>query len=219
MESYLNDTPVPEEGERIVKVVESRGSNILQVQCPDGTKALAMLPTKFRKLIWVKRGDFLIVSESQGDVSTASGGSGKVKFMVSHVLHSRDQRAHLQSTGHWPGEFALDSLSGNPKVEVQGGAVEAPASTSSRGENKEMRTSAKGFMDSEEESDDDADLFVNTNRIAQVEYDQDSESEEESDYEDPKQGEGDGAMSTGDTCASLSASTADNISAHNERRN
>lgn len=43
-----------------------------------GEPALALLPTRFRKLIWVKRGDFLITSTSAGDFETSAGEAGKV---------------------------------------------------------------------------------------------------------------------------------------------
>lgn len=43
-----------------------------------GEQALAILPTRFRKLIWVKRGDFLITSTSAGDFETSAGEAGKV---------------------------------------------------------------------------------------------------------------------------------------------
>lgn len=46
-----------------------------------GEQALAILPTKFRKLIWVKRGDYLITSTSAGDFETSAGEAGKVRFI------------------------------------------------------------------------------------------------------------------------------------------
>jgi aerobic-type carbon monoxide dehydrogenase small subunit (CoxS/CutS family) len=47
-----------------------RGSNVIEVQLPDGEESLAILPTRFRKLIWVKRGDYLLVSSSSGEIET-----------------------------------------------------------------------------------------------------------------------------------------------------
>lgn len=43
-----------------------------------GEQALAILPTRFRKLIWVKRGDYLITSTSAGEFETSAGEAGKV---------------------------------------------------------------------------------------------------------------------------------------------
>ncbi len=66
----------PEENQAIVRIVQSHGSNILevcaeydpkmfpqhslslQVEAPNGEHGKCMLPTKYRKLIWVKRGAF-----------------------------------------------------------------------------------------------------------------------------------------------------------------
>ena len=49
-----------------------------QIMLATGEPALALLPTRFRKLIWVKRGDFLITSTSAGDFETSAGEAGKV---------------------------------------------------------------------------------------------------------------------------------------------
>lgn len=43
---------------------------MLEVELDDGAQSLALLPTRFRKLIWVKRGDYLLVSSSAGDIET-----------------------------------------------------------------------------------------------------------------------------------------------------
>lgn len=53
----------------------------LQIMLVTGEQALAILPTRFRKLIWVKRGDYLITSTSAGEFETSAGEAGK----VSHV--------------------------------------------------------------------------------------------------------------------------------------
>ena len=120
-EDVLNGFPVPEEGECIAKVLCSRGGNLLETQCPDGEITLAMLPTKFRKLIWVKRGtaphtplplftlsappsvpagDFVIVSGATGEIATSAGERGKVRLLVQHILY-RDQVRHLKNKGLW----------------------------------------------------------------------------------------------------------------------
>lgn len=72
-----------------------------QVLLDDGQEeSLALLPTKFRKLIWVKRGDHLIVSGASHDFLTAAGDKGKVRFMVEHILY-KDQVKHLKAQGLW----------------------------------------------------------------------------------------------------------------------
>lgn len=71
-----------------------------QLLLDDGEESLALLPTKFRKLIWVKRGDHLIVSGTSHDFLTAAGDKGKVRFMVEHILY-KDQVKHLKAEGLW----------------------------------------------------------------------------------------------------------------------
>lgn len=55
-QKIVNEYPIPKEQQKIVKVIELRGSNVCEVQEPDGTKFLVSFPAKFRKLIWIKRG-------------------------------------------------------------------------------------------------------------------------------------------------------------------
>ncbi|GLE10460.1 hypothetical protein PINS_up022582 [Pythium insidiosum] len=97
----LHGNPEPQENEQIVRVIALRGGqplrvcicvcvHCLQVQDAEGATSLTMLPAKFRKLIWVKRGDFLIVASSDNEVSTADGKKGAVTSIVEHILY-KDQ--------------------------------------------------------------------------------------------------------------------------------
>lgn len=52
----LYDAPEPKENEQIVQVVGLRGSNLFEVRDEHDVSSITMLPTKFRKLIWIKRG-------------------------------------------------------------------------------------------------------------------------------------------------------------------
>jgi len=58
----LTNLPVPGETEKIARVTELRGSNICEVEIPEGEKFLVQLPTKFRKTVWVKRGNYVIIN-------------------------------------------------------------------------------------------------------------------------------------------------------------
>lgn len=78
-DSVLYDLPEPKQDERIAKVVATRGGNHFDIilasskysssdttskhgnSSDDRTPQLAILPTKFHKLVWVKRNDFVIV--------------------------------------------------------------------------------------------------------------------------------------------------------------
>jgi probable RNA-binding protein EIF1AD len=112
-ESVLNDFPIPSESEQIIQIVSSQGSNQLEVRTADGAVSLAILPTKFRRLVWVKRGDFLIASCSGEEYETAEGISGRVRFIVEHILYP-EQVKYLQSSGHWPVEF-LSCVGSDPE--------------------------------------------------------------------------------------------------------
>ena len=63
--------------------------------------ALALLPTKFRKLIWIKRGDFVIVTPTSNDISNAVGSVNKCGYDVKTVLY-KDQVKYLKSKELWP---------------------------------------------------------------------------------------------------------------------
>lgn len=76
-----------------------------QLQLADGSSELAMMPTKFKKLIWIKRGDFVILSASAeaGERSASASGaveSFKVNFMIKHIL-TKPQVKHIQQVGLW----------------------------------------------------------------------------------------------------------------------
>ena len=77
-----------------------------------------MMPTKFKKLIWIKRGDFVIVSASADgssggtDKSDAPSGASalsapaaaadtfKVNYLIKHIL-TKPQIRHIQQAGVW----------------------------------------------------------------------------------------------------------------------
>ena len=74
-DSVLYDLPEPKEDERIAKVVATRGGNqfdIILASTEGGgnnPSGLAILPTKFHKLVWVKRNDYVIGSRYWADCS------------------------------------------------------------------------------------------------------------------------------------------------------
>ena len=61
-DEVLFGNPEPEDGQIIVKVLGLRGSNIFEVKTETEEVGLARLPTKYRKLIWIKRGEVIIYS-------------------------------------------------------------------------------------------------------------------------------------------------------------
>lgn len=96
----LNDYPLPDGKREVVKVVASRGNNLHEVSNAKGEKFLVSMPSKFRKHVWIKRGDFILVEPiDEGD---------KVKAEISHILF-KDQVKHIQDNNLWPEEFCEES--------------------------------------------------------------------------------------------------------------
>nr|CAG4641380.1 EOG090X0KPP [Eulimnadia texana] len=132
----LDEFFLPKENQTIVKILGGRGNNLHEVETSSGEKFLASMPTKFRKNVWVKRGDYVIVEPiEEGD---------KVKAEIAHVLY-KEQIKYIESQGQWPKEFKKSGEAPNQDVAEN----ESEGSGSS----------------SDEDEDSDSDLFVNTNRL------------------------------------------------------
>ena len=74
-----------------------------------------LAPTKFRKLVWIKRNDFVIVECGeeenkeqkhqqlvQKEPPMPSNGGG-FRYVITHILY-KDQVKHIKSKGLWPGD-------------------------------------------------------------------------------------------------------------------
>ena len=80
--------------------------------------ALALLPTKFRKLIWIKRGDFVIVTPTSNDISNAVGSVNKCGYDIKTVLY-KDQVKHLKSKDLWPSIFMNEKEKHNHENKIR----------------------------------------------------------------------------------------------------
>ena len=98
-DEVLNDFVLPnsDKGEEIVQCLGARGNHLFEVRASNGTdKYLVSMPSKFRKSIWVKRGDFFLITPiPEGD---------KVKAEISRVLY-KDQIKYIKTKGQWPEYF------------------------------------------------------------------------------------------------------------------
>ncbi|XP_033334128.2 putative RNA-binding protein EIF1AD [Megalopta genalis] len=93
---------VPTESQSVVRILESRGNNLHEVEDSTGDQYLVSMPTKFRRNIWVKRGDFVLVEPiPEGD---------KVKAEIVKIL-TREHQRWYRSQNCWPKEF--DDSSGS----------------------------------------------------------------------------------------------------------
>ncbi|CAM6102503.1 unnamed protein product [Calypogeia fissa] len=98
----LNGCPEPQPGESLMRVVSLRGSNLIEVENSHGVKTLCMLPAKFRKSLWIKTGNYVLVEE--GDREKAADAGNKVTGTIVQVLYEEHVRA-LRTTSFWPPSF------------------------------------------------------------------------------------------------------------------
>lgn len=85
----------------------TRTAILPQVEDQHGNTGLCMLPTKFRKLVWVRKGEYVLVSKSDGDVSTAAGTKGSVTYMIERPI-LREHVKELVRAGTWPDAFETE---------------------------------------------------------------------------------------------------------------
>jgi len=159
-EEYMNAFPEPEEDEVIARVRASRGANVFEVellgvgardQGASPRAQLALLPNRFKNVIWVKRNDYLIVKgsseEAHGDAPTAASpaesSSSGVQWEVQHVL-SKDMIKHLRSVAKWPD--VQDVITDDSDYVGMGGAVVGSEFVEEEGEVEEqvLKKDARG---------------------------------------------------------------------------
>ncbi|KAK3764045.1 hypothetical protein RRG08_046514 [Elysia crispata] len=93
----LEEYPLPDGNKEVAKVTAARGNNLHEVISSSGETFLVSMPSKFRKHVWIKRGDFIMIEPiEEGD---------KVKGEITHILF-KDQIKHIQENNMWPKSFA-----------------------------------------------------------------------------------------------------------------
>ncbi|PAA54796.1 hypothetical protein BOX15_Mlig008972g1, partial [Macrostomum lignano] len=141
--------PDPAKGQQVVRVLASRGNNLHEVQTAEGETFLASMPTKFRRHVWIKRGDFVLTEPIAEGV--------RVRAEIAAVLLN-DQIDYLVRNGAWPEAF-LPDLAGR-----QGLARLAAAAASDDAASAESCGGVPADMlppTSDTESEDDLDAGVN----------------------------------------------------------
>ncbi|XP_028898791.1 probable RNA-binding protein EIF1AD [Zeugodacus cucurbitae] len=97
-EMMEDDFDLPTEQQQIVRVVSSRGNNLHEVETSEANAEnfLASMPNKFRKNVWVKRGDYVLVEPiEEGD---------KVKAEICKILTPEHIKEYTKA-GVWPKAF------------------------------------------------------------------------------------------------------------------
>ena len=98
------------------QVIAPRGNNLHEATWADGSSHLVSMPTKFRKNVYIKRGDYLIVAPiEEGD---------KVRAEIVHIL-ATPQVKWLKRQGKWPSAFGADGVDASGQED----AHEAAAAT------------------------------------------------------------------------------------------
>ncbi|XP_029021803.1 probable RNA-binding protein EIF1AD [Betta splendens] len=155
VKEVLGDFVTPTEKQQIVKIISSRGNNLHESVTAQGETFLVSMPTKFRKNIWIKRGDYVIVDPiEEGE---------KVKAEISFILYKHHIH-YLQKENLWPEGFIEDKTSKEQETEDGGEDVSDSEDDES---DLFVNTNRCNYQYSESEDDDDD------------EDDDDNDSEEE----------------------------------------
>ncbi|KAM3966064.1 putative RNA-binding protein EIF1AD [Aphomia sociella] len=95
-EAMWDDYELPHQNQSIVRVLKSKGNNLHEVTTPEGEEYLVSMPTKFRKNIWMKRGDYIVVEPiAEGD---------KVKAEIVKIMN-KDSIKYYKEKDVWPKQF------------------------------------------------------------------------------------------------------------------
>jgi probable RNA-binding protein EIF1AD len=187
-DSVLNDLPEPGPNERIAKVLSTRGSNqfdlIVAPKDPSAdiepTPQLAILPTKFRKLVWLKRNDYVICScvdeEEDNNKTTADG----IKHMIEHILY-KEQIKHLKEKGFWPTHNVFkdgDEIKSSDHENTNANQTHQRNNTCESDEESEHSHSDDGIIYNDEQDDT---YYCNMNRIAKLKVEDSSDEDSEED--------------------------------------
>ncbi len=139
----LHGQPEPLEGQCLAVVRRSSGANLFEVHTEGGDRGVALLPTRFRKLVWLKRGDAIILSApSSGVLTTNAGGVGAVTHIVENILYEPGLK-HLRAIGRLPA--ALEAV----RAEIVSGI----GGTSGGGE--DLQNGEEGGEETVEEKEDE----------------------------------------------------------------
>jgi len=150
-DEFLTALPEPGEGEYVCKIAGSRGANMFEVAlCDDDTSgSLALLPNKFKNVIWVKTKDFVIVQGNGAEKAEAGGAASdaKVQYFIKHIL-TKEHVKHIQKIGLWP-EGLTTTISAESASAKKGDYGDAMPDTSrvSQQEYEEEEEEDEVFMD------------------------------------------------------------------------
>jgi len=159
----LEDYYIPENGEEIVKIIGGRGNNLHEVERSNGDLFLVSMPTKFRRNVWVKRGDFVIVDPIKE--------GNKVQGEIVYILYTK-QIKYLKDEDLWPKGFLDGAVVVETKTDSK---VLKPLASLDDSVGNNCLTDSEDAS-----SDNDDDLFQNPNHRQVYTYDDDTSSDSDS---------------------------------------
>lgn len=136
-ELWTDDYSLPKENQKVARILQPKGNNLHEVEAEDAEESfLTTMPTKFRRNVWVKRGDFVLIEPiEEGD---------KVKAEIVRVL-TPEHIKEFTKANVWPKKFTkkreLQPDDGNSDEEFQ---------------NPNRRGQQEEDVDSDEETGDDS---------------------------------------------------------------
>eukprot|EP00879_Flechtneria_rotunda_P028248 GHRR01030340.1.p2 GENE.GHRR01030340.1~~GHRR01030340.1.p2 ORF type:complete len:108 (+),score=9.90 GHRR01030340.1:194-517(+) len=92
------DVQPPEHNQHIVRALGSRGGNIVEVEYPHGTATLCIMPAKFKRKLWVRRGGYLIIEASP---EAEQDSSSRVTGTICAVLYDEHIKQLRKMPGVW----------------------------------------------------------------------------------------------------------------------
>ena len=183
-QEFADSEREPVDNEAYAQVVQSHGSNIFEVLLGNGENTLARLPTKFQKLIWMKRGDFVIVSSASEEYSTATGATGRVTHSIEHILNGEQLKKLKRELVAEKNTVFVLAKTAQPAASLPETGSEAAMAKDRKVSPAAEGTAAEGLDEGEEgeyfeESEgDDSDLFVNRNKRVETSDDESSEDDD-----------------------------------------
>ncbi|XP_067626000.1 probable RNA-binding protein EIF1AD [Eurosta solidaginis] len=143
-----DDFELPTGKQQIVRVVSSRGNNLHEVETAtvDTENFLVSMPNKFRRNVYVKRGDYVLVEPiEEGD---------RVKAEIYKILTPEHVKEYTKA-GVWPKQFGRkrehNQVTGNKEDEDDEFLIRNPNRPVIEKENSECDTDADDDSTSDED--------------------------------------------------------------------
>lgn len=158
-EMQTDDFDPPGPNQQIVRIIGSRGNNLHEVESAEPSTSnsnsensgeadnadrfLVSMPTKFRKNVWVKRGDYVIVEAiDEGD---------KVKAEIVRILTPQHIKEFTKD-GIWPDKFTVKNSNDSKRA-----VTDSQSDDENDNDDDLFKNTNRMHQNVESDSDDDSD--------------------------------------------------------------